>query len=85
VARPPLNNEDNALVEGRVDQFRETLPLLDLNLTGHAENPRGWTAQISQIWLVSVLIGVALLVGLAPSTTACFSGWLCSESEAVRR
>lgn len=47
VARPPLNNENNALVEvveGRVDQFRETLPLLDLNLTGHAENPRGWTA-----------------------------------------
>ncbi|HWG15676.1 MAG TPA: CD225/dispanin family protein, partial [Streptosporangiaceae bacterium] len=23
---------------------RETLPPLDLNLTGHAENPRGWTA-----------------------------------------
>jgi hypothetical protein len=34
VARPPLNNENNAfveVVEGRVDQFRETLPLLDLN------------------------------------------------------
>jgi hypothetical protein len=26
------------------DQFHETLPLLDLNLTGHAENPRGWMA-----------------------------------------
>jgi hypothetical protein len=41
------NNENHDLVEvakGIVDQFRETLPLLDLNLTGHAENPRGWTA-----------------------------------------
>jgi hypothetical protein len=45
VTRPPLkNNEDHDLVEvakGVVDQFRETLPLLDLNLTEHAENPRG--------------------------------------------
>lgn len=31
------------VVKGIVDQFRETLPLLDLNLTGHAENPRGWS------------------------------------------
>ena len=31
-------------VRVREPQFRETLPLLDLNLTGHAENPRGWTA-----------------------------------------
>jgi hypothetical protein len=32
------------VVEGGVDQFRETVPLLDLNLNGHVENPRGWTA-----------------------------------------
>src|SRR6202035_592180 len=47
VEGPPLNNDGLVLVEvveGRVDQFRETLPLLDLNLTGYAENPRGWTA-----------------------------------------
>jgi hypothetical protein len=38
------NNENHDLVEvvkGIVDQFRETLPLLGLNLTGHAENPCG--------------------------------------------
>lgn len=34
---------------------------------------------------VSDVLLFALLVGIAPSTTACFSGWLCSESEAVRR
>src|SRR6202035_3798454 len=47
VEGPPLNNDGLVLVElaeGRVDQSRETLPLLDLNLTGYAENPRGWTA-----------------------------------------
>lgn len=33
----------------------------------------------------SALIGIALPVGIAPSAAACFSGWLCSESEAVRR
>jgi hypothetical protein len=45
VARPPPNNENHDLVEvakGIGDQFRETLPLLDLNLIEHAEYPRGW-------------------------------------------
>jgi hypothetical protein len=44
VTRPLQNNENHDLievVEAIVDQFRETLPLIDLNLTEHAENSRG--------------------------------------------
>jgi hypothetical protein len=37
------NNYDLVeVVKGIFDQFPETLPLIDLNLTEHAENPRGW-------------------------------------------
>jgi len=36
------NHDLVEVIKGIVDQFRETFPLLDLNRTGHAENPRGW-------------------------------------------
>jgi predicted RNA binding protein YcfA (HicA-like mRNA interferase family) len=43
-------------------------------------------AQIGQIWLVSVLTVVALLVGVAHAEyRSVLSGWVCSESGAVRR
>jgi hypothetical protein len=39
----PFQNHDLVeVVKGIFGQFPEALPLIDLNLTGHAEDPRGW-------------------------------------------